>query len=326
MIAASLLIATLAAPVPISASGGRLVWSEQLSARSYALTTQVGGRITRVPVAPRAVPFDVDLGPTADGHVAAVYSRCRGKEPAGPSGFGAPVFYERGRGCDIYEFDFATGREQRVAQASSPVGNEAWPSLWRGRIAFERAYDKRVAYPYLYVKALGSDRPSRRLRPGPRRACGRGSCGVLGRAHATGLDLHGRTLAFSWTYGGFEEGLATDVWLDGLGGAHRRVDHENGGGLTQVLVGWPSIAGRWVYWSRACFGDEAGCPGRHQLRRAPVAGGRIQNAPAPGFAVAHTRGNGRTYVERARSGSGMCGEQGTEEPPCPLVALTPRYR
>src|SRR3954447_18623293 len=176
MQALTLVIATLTAPTPISAHGDRLVWSERLAARSYALTTRAGGRTTRVPIAPRKVPFDVDLGPTADGHVAAVYTRCR-KEPGGPSGFGAPVFYERGSGCDIWLFDFATGRERRVAEASSPVANEAWQTLWRGRIAFERAYDKRRAFAYLYVHALGSANASRRLAAGPRRACGRGSCG-----------------------------------------------------------------------------------------------------------------------------------------------------
>lgn len=323
MQALTLVIATLAAPVPISAYGGRVVWSERLSARSYALTAYVQGRTTRVPVAPRAVPFDVDLGPNAAGHVAAVYTRCAKREPGGPSGYGAPVFYERGRGCDIYAFDFATGRERRVAEASSPVANEAWPTIWRGRVAFERAYDRRLAHPYLYVHAPGH--PSRRLPAGPRRACGRGSCGVLGRAHATGLDLRGRTLAFAWTFGGFEEGLATQLRVDGLGGAHVVLDHENGGGLTQVVVGWPSIAGGYVYWSRACFGDESGCPGRHSLRRERLRGGRIENASAPGFAVAATRGNGHSYVLHATSGSGMCGEEGTEEPPCPLFALTPRY-
>jgi hypothetical protein len=325
MFALPMAIAMLAAPAPVSAYGGRVVWSRPRSARSFVLMTRLRGVTARVPVPPRHVPFDVDLGPGGRGGVAAVYTRCR-RDPAGPSGYGAPVAYELGAGCDVYRFDFSTGRERRIAEASSPTANEAWPTLWRGRIAFERAYDGHRHRPYLYVHALGSKHASRRLPAGPRRACGRGTCGVLGRAHATGLDLHGRTLAFGWTYGGFEEGLATQLRLDGLGGSTRVVDRERGGGLTQVVVGWPSIEGGWVYWSRACFGDEAGCPGRHSLRRRRVGGGRIQNAQAPPFAVAHARGGGRTFVERASSGSGMCGEPGTEEPPCPLLELDPIYR
>src|SRR6188474_3203265 len=88
-------IATVAAPTSVSANGGRLVWSAYDPAtRRYSLMTRFAGVISPVPVEPRSVPFDVDLGPKPNGSTVAAYSRCSLEpEPPNPA-----------RGCDIYEF------------------------------------------------------------------------------------------------------------------------------------------------------------------------------------------------------------------------------
>lgn len=325
MPALALVLAALAAPTPVTAYGGRLVWSERDASGNYSLVTRVGSATTPVAVPPRRVPFDADLGPTADGHVAAVYSRCV-KDPPPPSGYGSVAAYEHGRGCDLYEFDFATGSETRLSEASSPTASEAWPSLWRGRLAFERAYDGRHDRPYLYFHVLGSGHRSDRLAPGPRRGCRAGRCGVFGLSRATGIDLRGATLAFSWTMGGVEEGLATQVRIDRLGGAPRVLDAELGGGLTHIVVGAPSIGGGRVYWSRGCFGDASGCARRYGLRRERLQGGPIENAPGPRSPVAHARIGARTYVLRDTSATGSCNELETGRPTCRLLGLSPRYR
>src|SRR5437867_11374210 len=70
-------IATVALPTPVSAHAGRVAWSSYDSTRAaYVLMTRVGGVSTEVPIRPRTVPFDVDLGPDSEGEVIAAYSRC----------------------------------------------------------------------------------------------------------------------------------------------------------------------------------------------------------------------------------------------------------
>jgi hypothetical protein len=58
------LIGVASRPTPISAYAGRLAWSAYNPAtNSYSLMTSIGGVTSVVPVSPRSVPFDVDLGP-----------------------------------------------------------------------------------------------------------------------------------------------------------------------------------------------------------------------------------------------------------------------
>lgn len=316
-------IIELGAPTPVSAYGGRVLWSERDAGGRFHLVTRSGGISVRVPVAARRVAFDADVGPTADHHVAAVYSRCR-KDPPSSSSYGAPMAYERGRGCDLYEYDFATHSESRVADASSPVASEVWPTIWRGRIAFERVYDDQPHTPYLYTRVLGSGRRSRRLPAGPRRGCAAGSCGVAGRSHATGLDLRGRRLAFAWTFSGIAEGLATQIRIDTLRGSRQLVDHEAGGGLTHVAVVAPSLDARRIYWARACYGDPAGCPGRFGLRRRRLGGGRTERAPGPAQTVWQVRDRAFTYVLGDTMNGTCVGDPGGQ-PTCKLVVRRPAY-
>ena len=117
---ADVTVATVANPTPVSFFAGRLVWSEFDPARNgYVLMTQAGGTTSVVPVRPRGVPFDADLGPDEHGDTVAVYSRC-GQEPAGR---GIPQ-WRTGRGCDIFKFTFATGRETRISSANGARSSE----------------------------------------------------------------------------------------------------------------------------------------------------------------------------------------------------------
>ena len=129
---------------PIAAYGGRLAWSSYDAAtKRYTLVTRAGGVTAPVPIAPRPVPFDVDLGPRSNGAVAATYTRCQLDAPPA----------ERARGCDVYLYDFSTGRETRVVNASAPDANESWPSLWRDKLAFARDV-RRQAGPRLPLHPL----------------------------------------------------------------------------------------------------------------------------------------------------------------------------
>jgi hypothetical protein len=181
----------------VSAHGGRLAWSryvEDLDA--YVLMTEIDGRVSQVPVRSRAAPFDVDLGPHGAGDpTIAVYSRCARETPM-------PLGRERRRppeGCDLYSYDFATGREDKLAEASTDQASEYLPTVWRNKIAFARVYEqregKRGVYPYLYTRAFRVEGPSVAKRS--QRQPG-GARGLTGRPGPTALDLYGRRLGVAW--------------------------------------------------------------------------------------------------------------------------------
>jgi hypothetical protein len=162
-------------PTPVSAYAGRLVFSQyDAAAGVYRLleshASPAGQVTTPLPVAPRNVPFDADVGPSADGRPAVVYSRCATAEPR-LGADGLPI-WASGRGCDVYQYVLGgAGGEVRVDGVSTGGASEFLPTLWRGAIAFGRVYEQRAGtrgvYPYVYVRGDG---PSAR-QPGGRPGC-----------------------------------------------------------------------------------------------------------------------------------------------------------
>lgn len=171
-------------------------FEQPVEADPVFLVAYENGQARRLPVEPRVVPFDVDVGPDAEGRPVAVYSRCERYPDFYPFGTGDFPAYVTGEGCDLYRFDFATNRETKIAGASTAQASETLPSIWRDEIAFARVYESREGdrgrYPYLYVRRLDGDGGSQR-RPGS----SRGSSGLPG---PTSLDLYGSRLAFSWAF------------------------------------------------------------------------------------------------------------------------------
>lgn len=186
---ADTVIATEARATGVSAHGDRLAWSSyDPTSRRYRLVSRTDGVTRTVPVRSRRVPFDVDLGPDRAGRTVAVYSRCR-REPSFENTANQLPTYGSGRGCDIYEFDFARGRERKLTRVSGRHSSEVLPSVWGRRIAFIRVYERRRGdaghVRHLYV----ADGRSREIRGGPR-----GSPGPLS------LDLAGRRVAYAWAH------------------------------------------------------------------------------------------------------------------------------
>ena len=69
-------IAQIARPGPVSTFDGRVLWSEyDAAAQAYFLTQRFGTTTARLPVRPRSVPFDVDVGRKLGNDTVAVYSR-----------------------------------------------------------------------------------------------------------------------------------------------------------------------------------------------------------------------------------------------------------
>jgi hypothetical protein len=239
---------------PIDRFRGTSVWSVREDGR-YFLVADRGGSVERPGIAPRGVPFDVDLGPDEDGDVVAAYSRCD-KEPELPDLmsrlYAAPVAaYATGRGCDIYRYDFASGEETKLPGASTDQASEFLPSVWRDDVAFGRVYEQREGrrgiYPYLYVRPLEGGRSARQ--PG-------GSRGLTGLPGPTSVDLYGRRLSFVWNYArqDRDKGTQTDdegttqVRLDTVGGDHRVVsDADFGAGTYASYLSPKGSNGRITY-------------------------------------------------------------------------------
>src|SRR4051794_22398614 len=164
-------VSPVADPTPIASYGARLVFSRADGRGGFELVQRVGsGPVEPVGVPPRAVPFDVDVGPTSGGHLLAVYTRCT-VEPKANGGEPSITEYQTGRGCDVYKVDLAGGKEERYSKVNASDGTEFWPTYWKGRIGFARVYDHKRNYPYLYVKTIASDAPSERMLGGQRNEC-----------------------------------------------------------------------------------------------------------------------------------------------------------
>lgn len=238
---------TTAFPV-VDAYRGRVVWSEW-DGEHWRLMEHSGGAERAVPVPPRATPFDVDLGPDGRGGTVAVYSRCRRVPPAHAP---APD-PRRGRvhGCDIYRYRFG-GSGERWLGASSPHGDESWPTVWGSRIAFVRTYPRRPGRrgrtPYLYWR--GSDGGSRRLRR-PSSAVRVNGRPVLMPFAISGLDMRSRTVAYAWQRSD-DAATASFVWTATTGGALRPAARgATTGGEAAVSVrsvGVPALTGGGLHW------------------------------------------------------------------------------
>ena len=264
---ADVTVATLDRPAPVSFFAGRLAWSAFDPAQgSYRLMTHSRGATSAVPVRPRGVPFDVDLGPDEHGDTVAVYSRC-GREP-GEAGTAAKIpKWRTGRGCDVFKFSFAAGRETRVAAANSAAGSEFLPSIWKTRISFARVYERRRGKAgdraHLYARPVTGPGPSRRLTPGPRAAGVRycspsGRCSVPVETGPTALDMRGRRVAFAWGTSIARCERGTGIWLDTVGGGRRAIDHACSTEMQGREVVSPTISDGRVRYVRSLLAGELG--------------------------------------------------------------------
>jgi hypothetical protein len=68
-------LASVTVRSPIGAYGGWVVWSAPASG-GWGLDAYHEGKVKALRVAPRAQPFDVNLGTNASGEVVATFSRC----------------------------------------------------------------------------------------------------------------------------------------------------------------------------------------------------------------------------------------------------------
>jgi hypothetical protein len=291
----------------LTAYGGHVVWNEFDPSGLWYLTDWHGGNVSRLPIPPRTVPFDVDLGPAGDGRPVAVYSRCRQEPGTGRAVPPAPpADWMTARGCDLFEFGLETGKERRLEGVSSRRGSETTPSIWRGATAFARRLPGRPK-ARLYLKRP-NDRHLIRLPGGTLPLCVRireaivephvcGSREPRPYAGADALDLGPRSLAFLWRLSNGNvvgTGVAWELRLDPLTGRRGTIASSGliGGACEIFLPQSPNAFGR-----RVLFLERIG---ECTVTRAPIAlfdprnGGALRQAtPAAGLAYAIAR-DGRT--------------------------------
>lgn len=180
----------------VDAHAGTLAWSRFDEDRGrYRLIVRLRGRSRALPVPPRSVPFDVDLGPDGQGGTVAVYSRCR--REGRPSDFSDPLpTYSAGSGCDVYRYDFARRRETRVRGAASRGRSEFLPTVWKGVVVFAaREEGSRTGdQPLAAIFAARRGRAARLPGGTPPTATDPMQAGP-GPMH---LDLRGDRLAVAW--------------------------------------------------------------------------------------------------------------------------------
>lgn len=333
--AADTTLATVTRPAPISAHAGRVAWSARDPSTGYFVLMTVTGDtpVQRVPVPPRSVPFDVDLGPDAQGETIAAYSRCHRDPPPRRPQIGNALAqmpeWSAARGCNLHQFNFTTGRETRIAGANAPDASQFLPTVWKTRVAFARVYERRRGRlgdrAYLYIRGVTGADASRQVPAGNRsrlRTCsGRPvRCLYSVEPGPTSLDLAGRRLAFGWDTAD-TNGPLSSVYLDTLG--ERRTRRQTLSSLgsgeiqAQELIGPTIDAGR-VTWARVLFGDSA----ENGLRRYSMFDGARERAvvPPPGSSpflqpvlAFTTNGGTQLYlVSGARSAEPGC----TVQSPC----------
>jgi hypothetical protein len=265
---------------------------------AYRLAIRRAGRLEQLPVAPSAVPFDVDIGPDRNGRPALVYTRCT-RERAAEVG-------NSSTGCDLVVLALAGGGERPVRRANTGA-NEFAPTLWRGRIAFARSAKGRER-PVVYTAEIDGSRsrPMRRVPGVPRRE--RAFRATDG--HVVELELHGDRLAQILDLDA--GGLLAEVRLVGIA---RRTSRE----LLRVGVGeggqyfaGVGFAGGYVHWVYGWSGSGGGelIPG---ILRSRLSSGELTRADFPRIAGGQIVGLApfapdRAYMIDAQLSDDGCGE------------------
>lgn len=258
-------ISQLAGPTPVRALGSLAVWSAyDASGSAYRLTLRRNGAVETLPVAPRRVPFDADLGTDAQGAPVLVYSRCTRDGPVA-------------RGCDLYALPLSGAAGERPIAGANTAREETHPTLWAGRLGWARSAGRNRTR--IYSRALSAPRTVRSHPEAgvlPRRTCETvgNRCVPVREVTVTQLELSGRWLALTSTFAapsasGIHQGSLR--LADLRTGRVREIAFQVSGLSGQSLIG-PSFAGGRLGWYLSCLGDPAGCasgrggPWRYDLR------------------------------------------------------------
>lgn len=296
------------------------------SIKQWRLTiSRNGGAPERLPVPPRTIAFDADIGPDADGKNAAiVYSRCRREYP--------DIY-----GCAVYRVRLKdkSRKESRISSIDGGTTSEYLPTIWKKRIGFVRSRDGDPTIEQnVYTRLLNtSGAKTQRSTGGPIRFCkDDGTCTESSNRNIAQVELYGTKIAVRAVYS-----LPADF---GLGADDVRLnDVEDQGAKLIARQSIGSVGGaRWVgltfdrgklYWARTCRLDIRVCAPevsgayRYDTKKRTYALAGFQRA-LQGFAYA---GGGRALEVRELpdAAANTCSRfpQTADPPPCPLILTDP---
>jgi hypothetical protein len=256
--AAPTTIATEQRATQVAAWAGTVVWSSyDATTNDYHLVASRNGAAPqRLPVAPGANAFDVDLGTNRSGSTYAVYSRCT--TPATDS--------RPPTDCDLYRLGLATGVEQKLTTLSSPTRDERDPTIFRGEIAFIR-------------NETHGGRTQDVLRIGNTTSGAGGTTALVKRNRLAGTlqapELAASRLAYIVTD---RSGATRDVHVRTLkaGGSDKLVYHARSGGANAANVTRPSLSDTAAsfMWVRTNDGSETG----NRIVRYTISSGKLAYA------------------------------------------------
>ena len=188
-------LASLERATVVGAAGGWTAWSAYEGGVYRLVTRSPQGETKTTAVAPRRVPFDLDLGTDAAGRVVAAYSRCT-REPTLVGGANATApNYTSAKGCRISVLDLVTQAERRLP-LSAGSSSDVLPSVGGSRIAFVAVPKARRLRGKAQLRwRAGRSTRSRLLDTGVRRT---GPPTVSGGP--AGVDTDGRRVAAVWRY------------------------------------------------------------------------------------------------------------------------------
>lgn len=233
-----------ALPTKVSSYRGIVAWDSARYIgleRARRIRVQIGDASMDLPIADGAQ--HVDVGPGPDATPVAVYARCPFESQ---SPVGAPHYFIYARRpvqpparCDLYLYDFATGRERKLEGASTGAGSEYLPTVWGERIAFVRVYERRKGrrgvYPYIYVRRIDGRGKSTRIPGGARgyyELDKRSRQVRFGGVGPVGLDLRGDRLAWTWESSPSRSRVTTELRTTQVGRRGRILERATTTGLT----------------------------------------------------------------------------------------------
>ena len=186
---------TLPRATVVGAAGGWTAWSAYEGNRYVLVTRAPDGTVARPAVAPRRVPFDLDLGTDAAGRVVAAYSRCT-TEPTLVGGANATApNYSSGSGCRISILDLTAGTERRLP-LSRGSASDVLPSVAGRGVAFIAVPKARRLRGKAQLRwRTGSGSSSKLLESGARRT---GTPNISGGP--ANVDTDGTRIAVVWRY------------------------------------------------------------------------------------------------------------------------------
>ena len=242
--------------VSVAASGGWSAWSRADPATGgYSLVTRSPQGVISLPHVPESAwPFDVELGPTRDSEVAAVYSRCT---RAGAL-----------RSCHIQLLALTAADAAERSLIPPGGGSLHEPALWDGQLVFLRRTPSGGAHrpDIMLAWRIGSRRLQALALPSSRGNRNAGwPAGLTGRI--TGLTFNGKQVAYvtSNAVGVLGE---SSLWFEPLSGRPELIDQQTGGAGNVCPPEFlsPVLSGQWLYsYLHAC--DPSANPRLDRLTR-----------------------------------------------------------